>query len=127
MATPVTTPIPYTQAELDAVSYDATGLVPAIVQEAGTGDVLMVAWMNRDVARKDIVDRPLVVLEPEPPGVLVQGGDVGRPPIRARGALRLRHGRDLAQDRTRGPRRVPHRCAQLFLSSIRQWGQPGKV
>ena len=54
MTTPVTTPIPYTEAELDAVTYDATGLVPAIVQEQATGDVLMVAWMNRDALERTL-------------------------------------------------------------------------
>ena len=33
---------------LDAVRWDAQGLVTAVVQEAGSGDVLMVAWMNRE-------------------------------------------------------------------------------
>lgn len=33
---------------LDAVKWDAQGLVPAIAQERGSGDVLMVAWMNRE-------------------------------------------------------------------------------
>ncbi|MBU6512247.1 MAG: phosphoribosyl-AMP cyclohydrolase [Betaproteobacteria bacterium] len=33
---------------LDAVRWDAQGLVTAVVQEAGSGDLLMVAWMNRD-------------------------------------------------------------------------------
>ncbi len=32
---------------LDAVQWDPQGLVPAVVQEASSGDVLMVAWMNR--------------------------------------------------------------------------------
>jgi phosphoribosyl-AMP cyclohydrolase len=32
---------------LDEVKWDADGLVPAIAQEAGSGDVLMLAWMNR--------------------------------------------------------------------------------
>jgi phosphoribosyl-AMP cyclohydrolase len=32
---------------LDAVKWDPEGLVPAIAQEAGSGRVLMVAWMNR--------------------------------------------------------------------------------
>jgi phosphoribosyl-AMP cyclohydrolase len=32
---------------LDAVKWDKDGLVPAIAQEAGTGVVLMMAWMNR--------------------------------------------------------------------------------
>ena len=33
---------------LDAVRWDKDGLVPAVAQEAGTGKVLMVAWMNRE-------------------------------------------------------------------------------
>lgn len=33
---------------LDAIRWNAEGLVPAIVQEAGTGTVLMLAWMNRE-------------------------------------------------------------------------------
>ncbi len=33
---------------LDEVNWDERGLVPVIAQEAATGDVLMVAWMNRD-------------------------------------------------------------------------------
>jgi phosphoribosyl-AMP cyclohydrolase len=32
---------------LDAIKWDRDGLVPAIAQEAGSGKVLMVAWMNR--------------------------------------------------------------------------------
>ena len=33
---------------LDAVAWNEQGLVPAIAQEVGTKDVLMMAWMNRD-------------------------------------------------------------------------------
>lgn len=33
---------------LDAVSFDERGLVPAIAQSAATGQVLMMAWMNRE-------------------------------------------------------------------------------
>ena len=33
---------------LDDVHWNADGLVPAIAQEAATGKVLMVAWMNRE-------------------------------------------------------------------------------
>ncbi|WP_166257515.1 phosphoribosyl-AMP cyclohydrolase [Marinobacter salicampi] len=33
---------------LDAVRWDANGLVPAIAQDATTGDVLMMAWMNKE-------------------------------------------------------------------------------
>jgi phosphoribosyl-AMP cyclohydrolase len=33
---------------LDAVKYDSNGLIPAIAQDDATGDVLMMAWMNRE-------------------------------------------------------------------------------
>ena len=33
---------------LDQVAWDERGLCPAIAQEVGTNDVLMVAWMNRE-------------------------------------------------------------------------------
>ncbi len=33
---------------LDEVRWNSDGLVPVIAQEAGTGAVLMVAWMNRE-------------------------------------------------------------------------------
>jgi len=37
---------------LDTLKWDAQGLVPAIAQEQGTGDVLMMAWMNREALQK---------------------------------------------------------------------------
>jgi phosphoribosyl-AMP cyclohydrolase len=33
---------------LDAIAFNADGLVPAIAQQFDTGEVLMMAWMNRD-------------------------------------------------------------------------------
>lgn len=33
---------------LDDVTYDSNGLIPAIAQDDATGDVLMMAWMNRE-------------------------------------------------------------------------------
>ena len=32
---------------LDELRFDAQGLLPAVVQEADTGELLMVAWMDR--------------------------------------------------------------------------------
>ena len=32
----------------DEIKWDSDGLVPAIAQEAGTGTILMMAWMNRE-------------------------------------------------------------------------------
>jgi phosphoribosyl-AMP cyclohydrolase len=33
---------------LDSIAFDAAGLVPAVAQQHDTGEVLMMAWMNRD-------------------------------------------------------------------------------
>jgi phosphoribosyl-AMP cyclohydrolase/phosphoribosyl-ATP pyrophosphohydrolase/phosphoribosyl-AMP cyclohydrolase len=45
---PVAVPIDATPDQLSAVRYNADGLVPAIVQDHASGDVLMMAWMNSD-------------------------------------------------------------------------------
>jgi len=39
---------------LDDLRFDAQGLIPAVVQEADTGDVLMVAWMDRAAVTKTL-------------------------------------------------------------------------
>lgn len=39
---------------LDEVSYNADGLVPAIIQEEATGEVLMMAWMNETALRRTL-------------------------------------------------------------------------
>jgi len=51
---PVATPIAVTEDELALVRYDSNGLVPAVVQEQGTGAVLMVAWMNEAALRRTL-------------------------------------------------------------------------
>jgi len=51
---PVTTPISATSEQLAAVNYNSDGLVAAIVQDEGTGDVLMMAWMNEEVLRETL-------------------------------------------------------------------------
>ncbi len=56
----VSTPTPFTTALsertpsswLDQVRFDDKGLLPVIAQEAGSGDVLMMAWMNREALEK---------------------------------------------------------------------------
>ena len=37
-----------TQEQLDAVTYNSDGLVPVIAQCVDTGDILMMAWMNKE-------------------------------------------------------------------------------
>jgi phosphoribosyl-AMP cyclohydrolase/phosphoribosyl-ATP pyrophosphohydrolase/phosphoribosyl-AMP cyclohydrolase len=43
---PVAAPIEATSEQLAAIKYNSEGLVPAIVQDHATGEVLMMAWMN---------------------------------------------------------------------------------
>lgn len=41
---------------LDQIKFDADGLVPAIAQQHDTGEVLMVAWMNRESIRISLAE-----------------------------------------------------------------------
>ena len=43
-----------TDTVLDRIAFDAAGLVPAIAQQYDTGEVLMVAWMNRDAVAETL-------------------------------------------------------------------------
>ena len=39
---------------LHELAFDDRGLIPAVVQDADNGDVLMLAWMNRDSLRRTL-------------------------------------------------------------------------
>lgn len=39
------------------LTYDVNGLIPCIAQAEGTGEVLMMAWMNIDAVRKTLETR----------------------------------------------------------------------
>ena len=53
---PIATPLRPDESALAAVRYDERGLVPAIVQQAGTGAVLMVGWMNETTLRRTLAE-----------------------------------------------------------------------
>ena len=38
----------------DSLKYDARGLIPAIAQDAASGEVLMMAWMNADAVARTL-------------------------------------------------------------------------
>jgi phosphoribosyl-ATP pyrophosphohydrolase/phosphoribosyl-AMP cyclohydrolase len=44
----------YENAKIDDIAFGPDGLVPAIAQDAGTREVLMLAWMNRESLRKTL-------------------------------------------------------------------------
>jgi len=39
---------------IDEVAWNAEGLAPAVAQDASTGEVLMVAWMNRESLERTV-------------------------------------------------------------------------
>ncbi|HTW72846.1 MAG TPA: phosphoribosyl-AMP cyclohydrolase, partial [Acetobacteraceae bacterium] len=39
---------------LSAIAFDSQGLVPAIAQQHDTGEVLMLAWMNREAVAETL-------------------------------------------------------------------------
>ncbi len=41
----------------DGLKYNADGLIPAIVQDDGNGEVLMMAWMNQESLRRTLETR----------------------------------------------------------------------
>jgi phosphoribosyl-AMP cyclohydrolase len=45
---------------LDDVAFDERGLVPAVVQDAENGDVLMMAWMSRESLERTLGERRTV-------------------------------------------------------------------
>ena len=53
---PTATPIAASEEQLAAVRFDDAGLVPAIVQDIATKDVLMVAWMNEETLRQSLAE-----------------------------------------------------------------------
>jgi phosphoribosyl-AMP cyclohydrolase len=44
-------------AQLDQLKYDSKGLIPVIVQDVANGQVLMMAWMNREAIEKTLETR----------------------------------------------------------------------
>ena len=44
---------------LDCIQFDENDLVPVIAQQHDTGEVLMLAWMNRDAIRETLATRSL--------------------------------------------------------------------
>jgi phosphoribosyl-AMP cyclohydrolase len=46
--------------ELDELRFDDRGLIPAIVQDVENGDVLMMAWMNRESLQRTLDEQRTV-------------------------------------------------------------------
>lgn len=45
--------------EFSELSYNEAGLIPCIVQDSSTKDVLMMAWMNRESLEKTLAEKSM--------------------------------------------------------------------
>ena len=46
--------------ELDALRWNDVGLIPVVVQDVANGDVLMVAWANREALERTLAEGRMV-------------------------------------------------------------------
>lgn len=49
-----------TPIDLDSLRYDDRGLIPVIVQDAETGEVLMMAWANREALERTLAEGRMI-------------------------------------------------------------------
>ena len=92
---------------------DANGLFTAVAQERGTGEVLMVAWMDDDALARTLETRKAHLLLALARRAVGQGRDVGAHAVRALGAAGLRRRHRAARGRS-GRRGLPHRRSHLL-------------
>ena len=57
---------------LSNLKFDSNGLIPAIIQDAASGQVLMMAWMNRDSLDKTVQTGKTHFFQPQPKQTLAQ-------------------------------------------------------
>ena len=61
----------------EQLKFGAHGLIPAIVQDIATGEVVMMAYMNEESLQKNIGNRRNLVLQPKPSESLAKRGNIG--------------------------------------------------
>ena len=99
---------------LDAIRFDANGLVPAIAQQHDTGEVLMMAWMNADAVRETLTTGRVCYFSRSRGKLWRKGETSGQTQHlkELRDRLRRRHP---AAAGAAGRRRLPHRPPHLLL------------
>jgi hypothetical protein len=63
------------------LKFDDKSLIPAIVQDARTGEVLMLGYMNKESLKRTLASGPLAnVLQPQPAAIVAQRRNLGQLP-----------------------------------------------
>ena len=60
---------------LSQIRYDSRGLVPAVVQDAETKEVLMLAYMNEEALKRTLTSGNDLVLQQKPSGAMWNKGE----------------------------------------------------
>ena len=100
-----------------------SGLIPAVVQDAATGEVLMVAWMNAEALERTLATRLTHFWSRSPQGAVAEGRDIGPSPARRRRLRGLRRGH-ASGPRAPGRGRLPHGEPHVLLRPPRPAGGP---
>ena len=74
----------------DAIRFDDQGLVPCVSQDAGTGEVLMLAYMNVEALRLTLETREMHFWSRSRSEIWRKGADSGQCPTPPPAPLRLR-------------------------------------
>ena len=119
-ATPATGPIVATDDELARIAYNADGLVPAIVQDATTREVLMMAWMTAETLALTLAEGRTVFWSRSRQEVWRKGDTSGEVQHVRAGRLRLRRRHAAVPGRPAGRRRLPHRQPVVLLPFLRR-------
>ena len=102
---------------LAQINFGPDGLVAAVAQQFDTGEVLMVAWMNREAVRLTLAEGRVCYWSRSRRALVAQGRNLGPDPAPARDAARLRRRHGAAAGRS-DRRRLPYRAAQLLLPRL---------
>ena len=101
------------------LKYDANGLIPAIAQEAATGEVLMMAWMNADAVARTLTTGRVIYWSRSRQAFWIKGETSGH--VQELVEMRVDCDRDclLVQVRQSGPACHTNRRS-CFYTAVRQ-------
>jgi hypothetical protein len=101
--------------KIGELRFDEEGLVPAVVQEEDTGEVLIQGFMNRRRPARDAGQGAGQVLVEDQTGALDQGRNLRQPLAARADPLQLREQLAAGQSPPRRRRRLPHRPPHVLL------------
>ena len=104
------------------LTFDQNGLIPCIAQEAETGEVLMLAWMNAEAFDRTLATGEAWFWSRSGQRLWHKGATSGQIQHVEENPSRLRPGCRLADGpHARAVGVLPHRPSELLLPSRRRW------